>query len=52
MCPVCRGKMELVYDRPTTNVFICTDCHSGVTVPASAWVLARRRGLLAGEEPS
>jgi hypothetical protein len=28
--------MELVYDRLNQRVSVCTDCHSGVTVPASA----------------
>jgi hypothetical protein len=44
--------MELVYDRPTTKVFVCVDCHSGVTVPPKAWDVARMRGLPMGEDPS
>ena len=36
-CPVCEGKMELVYDRPSQKVFVCADCHSGLTIPAGAW---------------
>ena len=28
--------MELVYDRFNQRVSVCTDCHSGVTVPSSA----------------
>ena len=42
-CPVCGGRMELVYDRPTTSVGVCVDCHSAIHVPARAWavILAR-----------
>jgi len=29
--------MEVVYDRPSQKVFVCADCHSGLTIPASAW---------------
>ena len=29
--------MELVYDRLNQRVCVCTDCHSGITVPASAF---------------
>jgi hypothetical protein len=28
--------MELVYDRFSQHVYVCLDCHSGITVPASA----------------
>jgi hypothetical protein len=36
--------MELVYDRPTTKVWVCVDCHTGVNVPAQAWAIAEARG--------
>lgn len=36
-CPVCEGIMEVVYDRPSQKVFVCADCHSGLTIPAGAW---------------
>ena len=29
--------MEVVYSRNNQNVCVCVDCHSGVTVPATAW---------------
>jgi len=29
--------MELVYDRFTQQVCVCVDCHSGLTIPATAW---------------
>ena len=39
-CPVCGGEMELVYDRAHTKVSVCVDCHTGITVPESAWKFA------------
>ncbi len=45
-CPLCGGRMELVYDRPNTKVCVCVDCHTGITVPAHAWDVARSRGTL------
>ena len=36
-CPICYGTMEVVYSRNNQNVCVCVDCHSGVTVPATAW---------------
>jgi len=35
--------MELVYDRPGTKVCVCVDCHSGLTVPATAWEVANMK---------
>jgi hypothetical protein len=40
-CPVCEGAMEIVYDRNSQQVIVCADCHTGVTVPATAWNIAR-----------
>jgi hypothetical protein len=42
-CPICSGKMEAVYRRHNTNVCVCTDCHSGVTVPGNAWEIVRAK---------
>jgi len=42
-CPVCAGRMETVYDRTTQKVFVCVECHSGLTVPATAWNVARMK---------
>ena len=42
-CPICGGKMELVYDRFNQQVCVCTDCHSGLTIPAQAWEIQRRK---------
>lgn len=41
VCPLCGGEMETVYDRGHQKVCVCKDCHCGVTVPASAWEIAR-----------
>jgi hypothetical protein len=32
--------MEIVYSRNAQQVVVCKDCHTGVTVPASAWNIA------------
>jgi ssDNA-binding Zn-finger/Zn-ribbon topoisomerase 1 len=40
-CPVCDGRMELVYDRHHQKVVVCVDCQSGLTVPQHAWEIAR-----------
>jgi len=40
-CPICGGGMEVVYARNNQNVSVCTDCHSGLTVPGSAWEIVR-----------
>jgi hypothetical protein len=33
--------LELVYDRFNQRVSVCKDCHSGLTVPSSAWEVLR-----------
>jgi hypothetical protein len=40
-CPICGGTLELVYDRFNQRVSVCRDCHSGLTVPSSAWEVVR-----------
>jgi hypothetical protein len=35
--------MELVYDRFNQRVCVCIDCHSGLTIPASAWEVKKRK---------
>ena len=42
-CHVCEGTMELVYDRPAQKVVVCTDCHSGLTIPVTAWDIKRAK---------
>jgi ssDNA-binding Zn-finger/Zn-ribbon topoisomerase 1 len=39
-CPICRGEMQLVYQRFSQHVIVCSECHSGLTVPARAWDIA------------
>lgn len=41
VCPVCEGQMETVYQRNNQQVIVCADCHSGVTIPTSAWEVVR-----------
>jgi ssDNA-binding Zn-finger/Zn-ribbon topoisomerase 1 len=45
-CPICDGTMEIVYTRNNQQVIVCTDCHSGLTVPSSAWDVARAKKRL------
>jgi transcription elongation factor Elf1 len=40
-CPICDGRMEVVYARNNQQVIVCTDCHSGLTIPSGAWNIAR-----------
>jgi hypothetical protein len=40
-CPICNGKMEKVYDRYHQQVCVCVDCHTGLSIPASARNVAR-----------
>ena len=42
-CPMCDGHMEIVYDRQTTTVAVCIDCHSGITVPQAAREVVRMK---------
>jgi hypothetical protein len=43
-CPLCDGRMELAYDRPTMKVCVCAECHLSITVPARSWDMAIARG--------
>jgi hypothetical protein len=40
-CPVCDGQMEVVYARNNQQVSVCKDCHSGLTIPSTAWDIVR-----------
>jgi uncharacterized protein YbaR (Trm112 family) len=42
-CPVCSGRLDLVYDRFKQKVYVCVDCHVGLTVPESAWDVLRQK---------
>jgi ssDNA-binding Zn-finger/Zn-ribbon topoisomerase 1 len=43
VCPICEGQMEVVYHRNNQQVVVCTDCHSGLSVPSAAWDIVRRK---------
>jgi hypothetical protein len=43
--------MELVYDRSTTKVCVCADCHLSITVPARSWEVAIARGTIPTNKP-
>lgn len=45
VCPVCDGLMETVYQRNNQQVIVCADCHSGLTIPTSAWEVVRIKRL-------
>lgn len=42
-CPVCSGRLDLVYDRFKQKVYVCIDCHVGLTIPESAWEVVRQK---------
>ena len=39
-CSICGGTMILAYDRYQQKVCVCTDCHTSLTIPGSAWHVA------------
>jgi len=43
LCPICEGRLEIVYDRSQQVVAVCLDCHAGLTVPASSWEVKRMK---------
>jgi hypothetical protein len=40
-CPICEGKMNIVYERNSQTVSVCASCHTDVTA-FGAWTIARR----------
>jgi hypothetical protein len=42
-CSICEGTMVLAYDRYQQKVCVCTDCHSSLTIPGSAWDVASHK---------
>ena len=42
-CPVCLGRLDLVYDRMHQRVYVCVDCHVGLTIPDSAWKVVQEK---------
>lgn len=43
ICPICEGRMEAVYSRAHQKVCVCIDCHTSVTVPATAWQIRNQK---------
>lgn len=41
ICPICSGRMDTVYHRHHQRVVVCLDCQSGLTIPTTAWDVAR-----------
>jgi hypothetical protein len=39
-CPVCGAALERVYSRFGDTVYVCIECHTGITVPRRAWDIA------------
>jgi ssDNA-binding Zn-finger/Zn-ribbon topoisomerase 1 len=42
-CPVCGGPLDTVYQRQHQKVCACIDCHTGITIPSTAWEVARAK---------
>jgi uncharacterized protein YbbK (DUF523 family) len=50
-CPICEGTFERVYSRFGENVFVCMQCHTGLTVPRKAWDIADVKRRQQGKKP-
>lgn len=35
--------MELVYNRLNQQVCVCVECHTGLTIPNTAWAIRRKK---------
>ncbi len=42
-CPICDGRMEVVYDRFSQQVCVCVECHTGLSIPLSAWDIRKKK---------
>ena len=42
-CSICEGKMIIAYDRYQQKVCVCSDCHTSLTIPGSAWHVASHK---------
>jgi hypothetical protein len=42
-CPICAGRLEVVYERSHQHVANCIDCHTTVTIPGRAWAVRYRK---------
>ena len=50
-CPICDGAMDVVYQRYEQTVMVCVDCHSGITISASAAGVIKREGTWTPPKP-
>ena len=52
-CSVCGGQMEIVYHRYKQHVLVCSDCHTSITIPGSAWDIKKLKelGIFKPEKP-
>lgn len=41
LCPVCGGEVEKVGEQHTRSLFSCKECLCDVSVPSTAWDIAR-----------
>ena len=51
-CPICDGRMEVVYDRHHQIVAVCIDCHTGLTIPRGAREILRLKRDGEGTAPA
>lgn len=45
LCPVCGGEVEKVGEQQARNLYACKECLSDVSVPSTAWEIARVKRL-------
>lgn len=50
-CPTCGGAFESVYSRFGENVYVCIECHTGITVPRKAWGVATLKNARRIDKP-
>lgn len=50
-CPVCGAAVECVYSRFGEDVYVCVECHTGITVPRRAWYVARVKNAQRRDNP-
>ena len=42
-CPICDGRMEMIYSRGHQDVSVCVDCGCDLTVPTTAWEVLKQK---------
>jgi len=52
-CPICRGLMEMVYQRNGQTGVVCAECLTGLTIPKSATdvIRGKREGTWTPPKP-